>query len=227
MATWEYVFVSLNLGLMNGGFAGLFWTFIVTVILYGSIVVSLAEMASMAPTAGGQYHWVSEFAPPSCQKFLSYTAGWMSTLGWLASTASSVFVCTTLVQSLAAVKDEDYAFSNWAYTLITLLFLILTIFFNTLGASSLPMIETISLVGHLAGFCVIIIPVVVMAPKNSGKEVFTSFTTGSGWDIGTACLITQISVLYCNFGKQLSKRFFSQTDTIRVRFYCSHCRGSQ
>lgn len=25
--------------------------------------------------SGGQYHWVSEFAPASCQKFLSYVAG--------------------------------------------------------------------------------------------------------------------------------------------------------
>ena len=28
-----------------------------------------------APTAGGQYHWVSEFAPRRYQKFLSYTSG--------------------------------------------------------------------------------------------------------------------------------------------------------
>jgi choline transport protein len=26
----------------------------------------------MAPTSGGQYHWVSEFAPPGGQKLLSY-----------------------------------------------------------------------------------------------------------------------------------------------------------
>ena len=29
----------------------------------------------MAPTAGGQYHWVSEFAPRRHQKFLSYVSG--------------------------------------------------------------------------------------------------------------------------------------------------------
>jgi hypothetical protein len=28
-----------------------------------------------APTSGGQYHWVSEFAPASSQKFLSYITG--------------------------------------------------------------------------------------------------------------------------------------------------------
>ena len=96
MATWEFVLVSLSVGLYNGGFAGLFWTFIGTVICYSTIVASLAEMESMAPTSGGQYHWVSEFAPPEWQKFLSYASGWMSTLGWLASVASSTFVVTKL-----------------------------------------------------------------------------------------------------------------------------------
>lgn len=31
-----------------------------------------------APTAGGQYHWVSEFAPRKYQKFLSYITGMYS-----------------------------------------------------------------------------------------------------------------------------------------------------
>jgi hypothetical protein len=30
---------------------------------------------SRAPTSGGQYHWVSEFAPPKYQKYLSYASG--------------------------------------------------------------------------------------------------------------------------------------------------------
>lgn len=193
--------MSLAIGLTNGGFGGLFWTFIATVICYSSVVLSLAEMASMAPTTGGQYHWVSEFAPENCQKFLSYAAGWMSTLGWLASTASSVFVCTTLIQSLVGVKNEEFAFPNWQYTLIMLAFMAVTIVFNTWGASSLPMIETISLLGHLAGFLVVIIPVWVMAPKNSASDVFATFSSSSGWNIGAACLVTQVSVLYCNLGE--------------------------
>ena len=28
-----------------------------------------------SPTSGGQYHWVSEFAPKSCQRFLSWLTG--------------------------------------------------------------------------------------------------------------------------------------------------------
>ena len=39
----------------------------------------MAEMASMAPIAGAQYHWVSEFAPERYQKILSYLTGYIPT----------------------------------------------------------------------------------------------------------------------------------------------------
>ena len=34
-----------------------------------------AKLACRAPTSGGQYHWVSEFAPRRVQRFLSYMTG--------------------------------------------------------------------------------------------------------------------------------------------------------
>jgi hypothetical protein len=30
-----------------------------------------------APTSGGQYHWVSEFAPRRFQRLMSYMTGWV------------------------------------------------------------------------------------------------------------------------------------------------------
>ena len=63
------------------------------------------------------------------------------------------------------------------------------------------MIETVSLVGHVLGFFVTIIPLWVMCPKNSAKEVFTSVVDNSGYNnIGAALIIGQVSVLYCNLG---------------------------
>ena len=201
MATWEFVLVSLSAGFINGGFGGLFWTFIGTVTCYATIVASLAEMESMAPTSGGQYHWVSEFAPPRYQKFLSYSAGWMSTLGWLASLASSVFVVATLVEICAEVIQPDFGFTAWQYTLLMLAFLVITIGFNTVGATTLPMLETLSLFGHLAGFIVVLVTIWVMCPRNSAEEVFTSFVNSGGWsNVGTACLVSQVTVMYCNLG---------------------------
>jgi choline transport protein len=88
MATWEFVLITMSVGFTNGGFAAMFWCYVTTTVSYAAVVASLAEMASMAPTSGGrlekrwmrwmyadpnvfssgQYHWVSEFAPPSYQK---------------------------------------------------------------------------------------------------------------------------------------------------------------
>ncbi|KAF2088825.1 amino acid transporter [Saccharata proteae CBS 121410] len=202
MATWEFVLVSLSAGFIDGGFAGLFWTFIGTVVCYATIVASLAEMESMAPTSGGQYHWVSEFAPPRYQKFLSYSAGWMSTLGWLASMASSVFVCATLVEVCAEVIQPDFGFSNWQYTLLMLGFLVITIGFNTVGARGLPALETVSLFGHIIGFLITVIICWAMCrPLNTGSDVFATFVNNGGWsNMGTACLISQVTVMYCNLG---------------------------
>ena len=64
MSTWEFTLVfvnpsgqyenvesyscsSLGVGLVNGGFGGLFWMFVVTSTFYATIVASLAEMESM------------------------------------------------------------------------------------------------------------------------------------------------------------------------------------
>lgn len=65
----------LSAGLTDGGTAGLIWGFVGVSIGFTLVYASVAEMASMAPTAGGQYHWVSEFAPRRGQKFLSYMTG--------------------------------------------------------------------------------------------------------------------------------------------------------
>nr|OQO31753.1 hypothetical protein B0A51_00655 [Rachicladosporium sp. CCFEE 5018] len=201
MATWEFVLVSLSVGFANGGFAGLFWCFITTVLCYGTIVASLAEMESMAPTSGGQYHWVSEFAPEKYQKVLSYASGWMSTLGWLASVASSTYVVTIQVESMINVYAPDWTFTSWQITLIMWAFTLITIIFNTYAAGILPGLEIASLVGHIAGFVVTLVPILVLAPKNSAREVFVDFQNNSGYSsVSAAYLLSQVTVIYCNLG---------------------------
>lgn len=131
-----------------------------------------------------------------------YSVGWMSTLSWLASLASSVFVVTTLIQVLIDVAEPGFVFPNWQYTLIMLAVLVLTILFNTWGAKVLPMFETISLFGHIGGFVITLIPLWVLAPKNSAHAVFAEVVNNGGWSsAGTSCLVAQVTVLYCNLGE--------------------------
>ncbi|KAF4165317.1 hypothetical protein CNMCM6936_007925 [Aspergillus lentulus] len=72
ISTWEVILTLLSSALTDGGTAGLIWGFLIVSAGFALVFASIAEMASMAPTSGGQYHWVSEFAPRRGQKFLSY-----------------------------------------------------------------------------------------------------------------------------------------------------------
>lgn len=62
MTSWAYVLNGASLGLLAAGTGGTIFAYIGTSICYASIVVSMAELASMIPLAGGPYHWVSVLA---------------------------------------------------------------------------------------------------------------------------------------------------------------------
>ena len=126
----------------------------------------------------------------------------MSSLGWLSGVASGAFIVTTLIQSMINVTNSSFAFPNWQYTLIMLAFLAVTILFNTWGAKMLPMLETISLFGHIGGFIVIVVALWVLAPRNPAQAVFLEVVNNGGWsNIATSCLVAQVTVLYSNIGE--------------------------
>lgn len=75
MGTWEALGLSLQGGLMNGGPVALVYGFIL--VFFGTLATcaSIAELASMFPTAGGQYHFVALLSPKRYKEFLSWMAG--------------------------------------------------------------------------------------------------------------------------------------------------------
>ncbi|KAJ5706745.1 hypothetical protein N7488_006546 [Penicillium malachiteum] len=202
-------------GLQNGGFAGLFWSFVWTFFGFGFIIVSLAEMASMAPTSGGQYHWVSEFAPARYQKFLSYTTGlseqitmvvyftnvsnlgWMSVLAWQAGAASGSFLTGTIIQGLISVRDPSYKPQNWQGTLFVFAMIAIIYFFNVHAANWMPRIQNLLLALHLMSWVIVVIVLFVITPHQPAKVVFTEFYNGGNWPtIGVSLMVGQISAIY-------------------------------
>ncbi len=61
--------------LENGGSAGLITSFILCWVGFLAVMTPLAELASMALTSSGQYHWVYMLAPPKIRNLLSYLTG--------------------------------------------------------------------------------------------------------------------------------------------------------
>ena len=84
--------------MINGGGPSMVYGFIFAVFGSLTTAASLAEMASMAPTSGGQYHWVSMLAPEKYKVFLSWITGMTYTF--------SFFPFLTSISGL----DSDHTF---------------------------------------------------------------------------------------------------------------------
>ncbi|KAF2107377.1 amino acid/polyamine transporter I [Lophiotrema nucula] len=182
ICSWEGIFTYLNFVLIDGGTPLLFWGFIACALCQTLVYASLAEMASMSPTAGGQYHWVSEFSPPRWQKVLSYYSGWLTAIGWQVYLASVCFLVGTTIQGLIALNNPDYSYARWHGTLLAIAIVVFTIVFNTSLASRLPFIEVVALIVHVGGFIAIIATLWAMAPRRSASVALLDFTNLGGWN---------------------------------------------
>ncbi|KAJ5592033.1 uncharacterized protein N7459_002402 [Penicillium hispanicum] len=212
-ATWEFILISNSQGLQNGGLAGLLWSFVWTFIGFGFIIVSLAEMASMAPTSGGQYHWVSEFAPARYQRFLSYSTGWMSVLAWQAGAAAGSFLTGTIIQGLISIRDPSYQPKPWQGTLFVWAMIAIIYFFNIHAADWMPRIQNLLFALHIVCWVIVITVLLVLAPHNSPKAVFTEFYNGGGWPtVGVSLMIGQISAIYGSLSESTAWQHNSSSD---------------
>ncbi|KAL2004970.1 hypothetical protein VTN00DRAFT_2820 [Thermoascus crustaceus] len=202
MCTWEAVMFGSQYGLLDGGAAGMIYTYIGAIVGFSAVILSMAEMASMAPTSGGQYHWVSEFAPPSCQKFLSYITGWVCVLGWHTGIAGcSYTVANMLIGILAINYPDSYVPQGWHGTLFVMAVASVAFIFNTFLAQKLPLIEGIILIVHCFGFFAILIPLWVLAPTSPPSKVFGSIEDRGGWgNNGLACLVGLVAPIYALIG---------------------------
>lgn len=90
---------------------------------------------------------MSEFAPKPARKFLSYIVGWLCVLGWQGVLAATTFVAVTMLQGAIAVNNLDsYVPEPFHVTLLIIAVAGFSVFFNTVLAKRLPLVESLLLV---------------------------------------------------------------------------------
>ena len=194
----EFILLNNFQLLVDGGIAGMFWTYCWIIPAQFFIVLSLAEMSSMAPTAGGlaidslqwlfliltadirQYHWVSEFASRKYQKILSYASGWLSSLSWQSFAASNAIFGAQLLMALVEIQNPDFVIQDWYTALLSILIITMVTAFNILGAKKLALAEKAFVTLHVACFFIFLITIAVASPKTNAKEVFLDFSFNGG-----------------------------------------------
>jgi len=111
--SWEFALINVVLSLPNGRKAGTIYVLLVAICGMFFTCLSMAEMASMAPTSGGQYHWCSELAPRRWQRFLSYSIGYQTALGWQTSLAAVCWAAAQQITTLANLYNLDFTATAW------------------------------------------------------------------------------------------------------------------
>ncbi|CAH0021633.1 unnamed protein product [Clonostachys rhizophaga] len=169
MATWEALASVLATALVSGGPPCLLYNYIAALVFTACITVSLAEIASIYPTAGGQYHWVSAMSPPSKRSLPAFLTGWISIGGQILFSASAAFAGGLQMQGLIVLNNDGFVSEPWQGVLFYWAILAYSAATNIWGLRVLPHINTAAGVLHLAGFIGVVITLLVMANKNSAS----------------------------------------------------------
>jgi choline transport protein len=87
-------------------------------VVYLCVAVSLGELASVYPTAGGQYHFTYLLAPESVKRGLPYTCGVASTCSWIFLTAAVQILFAQALLALPASLVDGYMPKTCHYFLV-------------------------------------------------------------------------------------------------------------
>ncbi|KAK0925344.1 hypothetical protein LTR57_004995 [Friedmanniomyces endolithicus] len=181
IVTWETLLTNSFSIITNGGTAGLFWGFLIVFGGFLFVYASIAELSSMAATASGQYHRVSEHAPPWAQRHLSYITGWLCIAGWQGGVTGIGMLVATIIQGLIILNNPNYVPQGWHGTLMTIGIVLFCVLFNTYGARRLPLVEGALAVLHLGGAFIIIVILWTLSPRNNAHDAFLQINNGGGW----------------------------------------------
>ena len=86
--SWFAISAALITGINSGGPVLIIYGIILLALISTCVAISLSELASAFPNAGGQYFWANELAPKKYANFASYLTGWFAWAGSLFTSAS-------------------------------------------------------------------------------------------------------------------------------------------
>lgn len=86
--SWFGISAALVTGINSGGPMLIIYGIILICLVSTCVGITLSELASAMPNAGGQYFWANELAPKRWAKFTSYLTGWLAWAGSIFTSAS-------------------------------------------------------------------------------------------------------------------------------------------
>lgn len=158
------------------------WGFFVVIPGVLCQVASLAELSSVQPIAGAQYHWTDYLAPPRYRRFITWMQGWITWFSWIAILAGVVNVQANVATTLVSASYPDYIAKGWHTVLIMYAYLIILGLLNMYVFWLIPWIEFLAGVLHIILWIIFASVLLTLAPRHSAEFVFFEKSNLSGWN---------------------------------------------
>lgn len=156
-----------------------------------SVAVTLGELTSAFPHAGGQYFWVAQLAPEHSRRFLSYMTAIISWASVICICASGAAGPTNIIFAMVELTRPDFVYRQWMGFLC---FLCITWSASAMVVyeRALPTISRFMLYWSIATMLAVVI--CLLAPNKPKQSAAVVFGVGeyynlSGWPDGMAFLV--------------------------------------
>jgi amino acid permease (GABA permease) len=159
--------------------------------------LSMAEIASAFPTAGGLYYWSAKLAKTNGAAW-SWFTGWFNLLGQIGITAGIdfglAFFATAFLNLVFGYPADPF------HTIIVYAVVLLTHgLLNTFGIRLVALLNDISVWWHLLGVAIIVGALAIIpAHHQSASFVFTHFVNNTGWG-GAPIYVFAIGLLLAQY----------------------------
>ena len=169
-------------GLQHGGPPVMLWGWLIVGTLVIFAGMSMAEICSAFPTAGGLYYWAAKLAPGKSAPIWSWFTGWFNLLGQVAVTAGISFGCAFSISALLAIWTGN---AYWLSPGHTIAILAVVLFaqglLNTFGIRLVALLNDVSVYWHLIGVAVIVV-ILYWAPTSHSHQSVSFLFGSEGWN---------------------------------------------
>lgn len=141
--SWVAISVSFAVIVAAGGPVTLVYGVVVAGFMYTAVAISLAELASVYPTAGGQYHFTSLVAPKAISRGASYACGMIATFSWIALCTAATIIAAQLLLALPAYFLSTYIPQAWHYFVVYQAINIVVLIYNLFALKRTPWVHNI------------------------------------------------------------------------------------
>ncbi len=170
----------------NGGPIAIAWGWPIICGLVLLVAVSMSELVSAYPTAGGIYYWASTLGGPRWGWF----TGWFNWVGLVGVVASVDYGCAQFLNATLSLYGLNLGFANWGDTahimsetfLLFVVILLLHALINIFSSPLVALFNNISVFWHVVGVAAIVaVLAFVPAHHQTASFVFGHTINNSGF----------------------------------------------